>query len=376
MVFKMKNYTNYILLVVILIVTGFLYNRYKEKIERESTDENYSAIQKYLLTDPDLANIKKPILWIPIYNEYNSRNWLSWGSRSSFERNQPYQYLTVRSIITKCSDSFHICMIDDKSFAKLLPNWNIDMSAISSPVLDDMRQLGLAKILYAYGGMIVPPSFLCMRDLNEMYQMAENNNKMFICEMVNRNITSTTKEFFPNISFIGAPKECPIVKELIDFIQRTISSDYTSQSHFLGEFDRWCEYRVRKHQIILVNGKLVGTKTLDDTPILIDNLLSNQYIDLYSETYGIYIPADEILNRNHYAWFARMSQEQILESRVIICKYILLATVPNSPKGTIEPFKKDKDWVSFWRVPSGAPVWGLKPDYLGNHLVKQNAPTN
>ena len=182
------------------------------------------------------------------------------------------------------------------------------MKTISSPVLDYMRQLGMAKLLYMYGGIIVPPSFLCMRDLNELYEVAENNNKMFICETVNRNITSTTSEFFPNINFIGAPKNCPVVQELINFMERTISSDYTAQLEFLGEFNRWAEFRVRKHQIILINGKLIGTKTLDDTPILIDDLLSNEYLDLYSEAYGIYIPADEILNRTRYQWFARMSQ--------------------------------------------------------------------
>ena len=103
-------------------------------------------------------------------------------------------------------------------------------------------------------------------------------------------------------------------------------------------------------------------------------LLSNEYLDLYSEAYGIYIPADEILNRTNYQWFARMSQEQLLESRVIICKYMLIATA--NVKGVIEPFKKDENWVSFWKVPSGAPVWGLKPDYLGNNLLKLSAPTN
>ena len=374
MQFKFKNYTNYILLVIILIVVGFLYNRYKDKLYRESSNENYNAIQIYLLNESDLDNVKKPILWIPVYTEYNSRNWLSWGSRSSYDLNQPYQYLTTRSIISQCSESFHVCIIDDESFAKLLPNWKINMKTISSPLLDYMRQLGMAKLLYMYGGIIVPPSFLCMRDLNELYEVAENNNKMFICETVNRNITSTTSEFFPNINFIGAPKNCPVVQELINFMERTISSDYTAQLEFLGEFNRWAEFRVRKHQIILINGKLIGTKTLDDTPILIDDLLSNEYLDLYSEAYGIYIPADEILNRTNYQWFARMSQEQLLESRVIICKYMLIATA--NVKGVIEPFKKDENWVSFWKVPSGAPVWGLKPDYLGNNLVKLSAPTN
>jgi hypothetical protein len=373
MSFKVKNYINYIYLFVILIVLWFLYNRYEDKRAIEENVGNYDAIQKYLLNESSLADTKKPILWIPITYEYNARNWISFGSRSSFELNQPYMYLTVRSIINQCQDSFHICIIDDDSFGKILPNWTVNMRSIASPVLDYMRSLALSKILYKYGGVIVPPSFLCMRDLNELYAMGTSGEKMFICETVDRNITSTTHEFYSDISFMGSPKEYPVLKEMIDFMQRKISADYTAQTEFLGDFNRWCNSRVQKHQINLIPGKLIGTKTMDDTMILVDNLLSNDYIDLYPQAYGIYIPAKEILMRRHYEWFARMSQTQVLESNVIICKYILLASAPDSKKGTIEPMKNNgswtKHWIGYWQVPSGFGLWGPKPQPFATHLI-------
>uniref|UniRef100_A0A6C0EVW7 Uncharacterized protein n=1 Tax=viral metagenome TaxID=1070528 RepID=A0A6C0EVW7_9ZZZZ len=366
--FKIKNAMNLILPIVLLAAIVFLYNRYSDKLERENNTENYGAIHKYLLTDPSLVDSKnkKPIIWIPIKYEYNSRDWLSFGSRSSTNLNQPYMYLTVRSIINQCEDSFHICLIDDSSFEKLLPNWSINMKTISSPVLDYIRQLGMAKILYMYGGIICPPSFLCMQNLSEMYRIGTANHKMFICENIDRNITSTTKEFYPDVRFMGAQKENHIVEQLIAFMERTISSDYTSQAEFLGEINRWTEARVRKQKINLIEGKMIGVKTMDDTPILIDHLLSNQYIDLYPKTYGIYIPADEILSRRHYEWFARLSPKQVLESKVILSKYILLASTPDSKMGVIEPMKaKDKAFirenVGYWKTDLDAPVWGLRP---------------
>jgi hypothetical protein len=111
---------------------------------------------------------------------------------------------------------------------------------------------------------------------------------------------------------------------------------------------------------------MIGVKTMDDTPILIDHLLSNQYIDLYPKTYGIYIPADEILNRRHYEWFARLSPKQVLESKVIISKYILLASTPDSKMGVIEPMKAKgkafiRENVGYWKTDLDAPVWGLRP---------------
>jgi hypothetical protein len=355
------------------MIVWFLYNRYEEKRAREESPENYDALQKYLLNDASLADEKKPILWIPITYEYNARNWLSFGSRSSFELNQPYMYLTVKSIINQCDESFRICLIDDDSFAKLIPGFHVNMKAIASPVVDYMRSLAMAKLLYIYGGMVVPPSFLCMRDLIELYNMGTSDGKMFVCETVDRNITSTTHEFYADTSFMGAEKQCHVVKELIDFIQRTVSSDYTAQSEFFGEFNRWCNSRAQKGQIKLIPGKLIGTKTMDDTTILVDNLLSNEYIDLYPQAYGIYIPAKEILNRRHYEWFARLSTKQVLESNVIICKYILLASAPDSKKGTIEPMEnKPTKWIGYWQVPSGFGLWGLKPTPFATHLIRKD----
>jgi len=375
-----SNYTNIILFIGLLLVAGYLYNRYQNKQDILTRTDNYDSIRKYLLTDPDtdgnLGNVKKPILWIPVHYEYNSRNWISFGSRSSFDLNQPYLYLTVRTIIAQCSDSFHICLIDDKSLSKLLPGWKINMGRVSGSTIEYARQLGLAKLLHEYGGLIVPPSFVCMRDLIGLYQMAENNNKMIICETINRNITSTTSEVFPNMNFMGAPKGCQVVGELVDFIESTMKKDYTAAAQFLGEFDRWCEYRVRKNKIIKIDGKLIGTKDMNDNMVLIDDLMSNEYIDFYADAYGIYIPADEVLNRRHYEWFARLSQEQVLNGKIIICKYILLATAPDAKMGVIEPLKNKPHWVGFWSTPLGAPLYGMKPIYLPDDSLKLKYPSN
>ena len=160
----MQKFSNLIILFTILIAVMFIYKRLEDKRIREEDKEDYENIRRYLLND-DLGNSTKPILWIHIPYEYNSRNWLSFGSRSSLELNQPYLYLTVKSIIQKCSDSFRICMIDDMSFAKLMPDWQINMQRVSSPISDKLRSLAMVKLLYIYGGMVVPMSHLYVKIL-------------------------------------------------------------------------------------------------------------------------------------------------------------------------------------------------------------------
>ena len=369
----MQKFSNLIILFTIFIFLMFIYKRLEDKRIREEDNEDYENIRQYLLND-DLGNSTKPILWIHIPYEYNSRNWLSFGSRSSLELNQPYLYLSVKSIIQRCSNSFRICMIDDMSFAKLIPDWQIDMQRVSHPISDKLRSLAMVKLLYIYGGMVVPLSFLCFQDLITLYENGILGNKAFVCENIDRNITSASFDFYPTINFMGSQKANPVISALNDFMQRTISTDFTSESVFLGEFDRWVEARVNQGLINVIRGRDVGVKDMEDKPVLLENLMSQNYIDFYPQMYGIWIPSEQILSRRQYEWFARLSATQALEADTILSKYMVLANAPEDVTETLVPMTPKPSWVSFWRVPSQAPVWGLKPNYLGNNVRELTAP--
>ena len=364
---------NYVILFIIIISLGILYQKYLEKQSTLASFDDYGEIKKYLLKDKTLDKSKKPILWIHIPHEYNSRNWLSFGSRSSTELNQPYLYLTVKSIIKNCDKSFKIVLIDDGSFDKLIPNWNINMSLLADPMKDYVRQLAMAKLVYTYGGLNVPISFLCFTDLIGLYNKGINDDSMFVCENYNFNISSTNKLFCPNANFMGAKKENDTVKDFINLMERTISDDYTAQTKFLGEFDGWCNDKTTKGKMRLIPGTDVGTRTVDDEPVTVETLLSDDYIHFYGKMYGIWIPADQILKRRHYEWFSRMSPEQIFQGQFILAKYMVLALAPDSHMGVIEPLENRPDWISFWKIPitnGTLNVFGPKPMGLGNDVPR------
>ena len=364
---------NYIILVIIIIALGILYQKYCEKQSTLIPKDNYEEMRKYLLNESSLAKSKKPILWIHVPHEYNARDWLSFGSRTSFDVNQPYLYLTVRSIIKHCDQSFYICIIDDKSFANLIPGWNIDMTILGDPILSNIRQLGLAKLIYNYGGINVPISFLCAKDLIGLYEKGTNGETMFVCENINMNITSTTDLFCPDARFMGSKKNNDMMKQYIDFMHRQISDDYTAQTEFLGDFNRWCNKRIINKRLRLIPGTDVGTKTVDEQPVTVDTLLSEEYIYFYPKMYGIWIPSEQILKRTKFEWFARMSPQQIFQGNFILAKYIVLATAPDAKMGLIEPLENQPDWISFWKVPltnKTLNVWGSMPQNLGNNVPR------
>jgi len=366
--------TGYIISIFILITIGILYQRYLEKKAKNAKYDNYTEIKKYLLTDSSLAKSKKPIMWIYVPYEYNSRDWMSFGSRSSYDLNQPYLNLCVRTIIKCCEQSFTICIIDDNSFAKLIPGWSIDLGKISDPVLSYVRQLAIAKLIYNYGGMITPISFLCFKDLIDMYQKGTKGDTMFVCENVSSNVSATNNLFYPDTNFMGAGKNNDQMNEYVEYVQRLISSDYTSQAEFLGNYDKWANKKINQQQIRLIPGTDVGTKTLDDEPVIVDTLLSEDYIHFYAKMYGIWIPATNILKRTNYEWFARMSNDQIFQGNFILAKYFVLALAPDSKMGIIEPLEGKKDWISFWQVPisSTLPVFGPMPIGIGNDVPRFN----
>lgn len=369
---------NYIVFIIILISLGILYHKYIEKQSRTISNDNYSELQKYFMDDKKLDKNKKPLLWIYIPYEYNSRDWLSFGSRSSHNLNQPYLYLTVKSIIKNCDKSFNIVLVDDMSFEKLIPNWNVDMKLLANPIKGYMAQLAMMNLIYTYGGINVPISFLCFKDLITLFDRGTNDDTMFICEKYDSNITSTNKLFYPSIRFMGAKKENNTIKQLIGFMEHTISNDYTAQNNFLGEFDEWCNKKITKGKARLIQGTNVGTRTIDDEPVIVETLLGEDYINFYDKMYGIWIPDDMLLKRRKYEWFVRMSPEQIFESRFILAKYMILTLAPdNNNTEQTENFKPD--WIGFWRVPLGngtLNVYGLKPDLLGDNVPREKNSGN
>jgi len=313
----------YISVFIALTIVGYLYDKYKEKMSVNDETENELLIREYLLNDTYRPN-NKPPLWIYIEHEYNSRDWASFGSRSSNKLNQPYLYLTVKSIINQGGDDFNVCIINDDSIHKLLPGWNINMEKLADPIKRHFRTLAMMKILYSYGGMVVPPSYLAMNPLYNIYELGLNKHDTFSVELPCKSIISNVKDVNSSIKFMGAKKESLVIKDIVNKLEELYSKDYTRASDFTGYIDRQLNEYVLNNKMTCINGKISGCIDEDDRTITINELLGTSYIDFDKTMNGIYLPQEDILNRTKYMWFARMSEEQIFASDVIICKYLLM----------------------------------------------------
>jgi len=372
---KLNEYIKMGSLFIILMTIGVFYRRYDDKLIIDSKERNDDAIRDYLLTDPDTLGalaVTRPILWIPIVYSHNSRNWSSFGSRSSYDLNQPYIYLVVKSIISYCKDSFHICLVDDKSYKRLMPDWRYDPKVTPEPVMEHARNLAIIKLLRVYGGMTVPPSFLCLRNLDELFsQSISSKSNMFVCEERNRTSLAGT-DYVTGISVMGCTANSESMRELETFYEQAIVNDYTRDIDLSDKLGVMCNNLIRIGKVTRVNAELIGIRDRAGKKVDVEDLMGNSYIEFTSHAYGILIPANEILARTAYQWFVRLSAEQVLSSNTIIGKYILVANVPDKQKALIGNDKEKPEWISYWEVPSDAPVWGVKPNYLGNHVQSRS----
>lgn len=376
-------YYIYIGLAITLIV--ILYIKYIEKLDKnrhvKHTDipDDMDFINKYYYKSgaERLAREVRPILWLHIPYEYNSRDWQSFGSRSSFNLNQPYLYITLKSMIMMCDSTFHVCIIDDLSFSKLLPSWKVNLSAVSDPVRSYMRQLAICQLLYKYGGVNMPISFLCMKDLYYIWDVGTRRTEVFTIETVNRDMSENGNTFKANVKFLGSKKNSDEMLKMIRYLEYEISMDYTDQFKFLGKINDYLMEKVRGRKIYMFDSGYIGAKTIDGSAITIDTLMSSEYIDLHTNSYGVYVDMEEMLSRLNYGYFPRMSMRQVCEGTSILSKYMLLSCTDASNK-SLNIVKETYDnknmdiatiinkYVRLWELDGigqlGETIYGLMPN--------------
>jgi len=346
--FDSKKIYYYVFVFCLITVSAYVGNSFNDMFKPH---DEYDLIKNYLLNDSPLYGFNRPKIWIHTKYEYNARKWKSFQSRSSYDLNQPYIHLTIKSIIDHCGDDFHICLIDDNTFRKLIPSWEIDLATVAEPMKSQLRQIGMAELVYYYGGMVLPNSFLCMKKLSNFYNTAISGEKPFVCERVNNSVNLMKQPqrytFLPDTYIMGAPKNNDTIKELIVYLkQRNQTPHFSSDRDFLGDTAQWCSDAISANKMNLVGGELVGVKTAKRQSILLDNLMEEEYLDLSPNCVGIYIPEEELLSRKKYQWFSVLPTEDLMNTTSSITRYLKAALVDGSESFYGNPPSEQKSVMS------------------------------
>lgn len=317
------EYGKYLMTLGGLLALGLIYEKFKQKYVEDEESLNYERVRKYLVTDSSLARSKKPLLWIHLSYDQNARWWQSFYSRNTDDLNQQYLFSTIKSIIERCGSCFNICIIDDETFSNIIPGWTINMSRCAEPILGKIRKLALARILKYYGGLIVPPSFLCMKNLADMYYTQVSDGKPIVGTLIDRSRSSYRQSYLESPGFLGAMKDCHVIDNYIRSLELQISGDCTAESDFLGEDGLWWHDEVSAGRARAIDPMLLGQADTDGKQVTIERLMGNTYVDFAPTIIGVVLPQREILVRSSFNWFARMSTCQAMESDTIVGKLLL-----------------------------------------------------
>lgn len=166
-----------------------------------------------------------------------------------------------------------------------------------------------------------------------------------MAEQVNRTCQSMKKErpvFLPSSYMMATPKNNATVLEWIEFLKGVMAASphFSQENRLLGVSQDWAAEAIQDGKMDLLDGTLIGIKksgspSVEGRPVLLEDLLGEDYIPLTTDLVGIYIPEDEVLSRTKYQWFAVLSQQEILDSRMIVAKYLLASAVDAAAKGHV-----------------------------------------
>tara|TARA_A100001015_G_C15011296_1_gene723222 strand:+ start:1324 stop:2319 length:996 start_codon:yes stop_codon:yes gene_type:complete len=327
------NAGRYVMTVALLLAVSVLYEKYKASEARTDPDSDYNIVRKYLLGGQGESKPGLPVIWIHAGDNINPRWWPTFGSRNTRCLNQPYEMLTVASIVRECRRDFSVCVIHDRDFKELVPGWTADLDQIADPLRTNMRKLALARLLQAWGGLLVPSTFLAFRSLKPVYDSAcAAPGQMVACEIQEEMGRGPPDggpgrhTRYPRPRFMGCVAGSKAMGEYAAFLEHINTTDHTAESAFRGEEAMWCLRAAQKGIIATVPPELLGVEDAKGQPIGVERLLGTSYVPLCSGAFGLYVPAQDLRRRTAYGWFSRQSTLQALGSDTALGKYLLVAS--------------------------------------------------
>lgn len=340
---------NYTIAMILILGGVFLYQRHAER-NAIVNHPHYNGLRDWNYQDVILDNdaqlkemlerrkwangpdSQKPVVWVHLEREWNARKWAHFYERGSNDPNQPYLYLTLKTIVDKCADNFDIAFIDDESFAELLPQWNVDMSRVGDPLKRHIRNLGLAQLLHEHGGLLVPPSLICIHNLIHTHAHGLSGGKdMYLGQFPNnshyrfpKSAMDGEQRFKVDPRFMGCAPKSRAMLQLVRFLEMQTGADPTSsEPEFLDTTSAFCTQLVEHNLANMIDGRVIGTRTRKNRPVSIHDLMGASYVDLDATKLScIYVPHDLILKMPKYAWLAYLPTHEVVHSDTTLGKWL------------------------------------------------------
>lgn len=312
-----------VILIILFLILRYNYSKKLKEAKLRVKRGQPLDINKYFYDADNLRESKRRKLWVHIPFERNAREWESFGSRTSYKLNLAYMTLCIKSIVDNCSEYYDIVIYDDTNMLEILKNINVDFSKISGALLEKYREICKMKILYEYGGLIIPPSLFLQSSLSKI----DNEDVWYVIDSYNYQ-SENIRRILPTTIVTGSNKGNRELKKYIEYLEKIVLNDFGETSiHYSYNY-------FLKHKIPILDGALIGVYDAKNRPVTLDMLMSNREIKLRSDNLGLYMPHDELIQRKAYQWYCYLNEKEVLDAQVAFSYYML--------NGAIGPSKRQQ----------------------------------
>ena len=276
--------------------------------------------------DKDLVNkdMKKPVVWVYLNNsDVNSRSWYDFMARSSRAINLPFLNLCYESIVKHTKEHYRVEVITGLAdLAARLGGWNNIPEPMRNPdtfVREPEMNWIRAAVLAKFGGLWVSPSTIWLRNLP-----ASPKDKVLFFG-TNTEDTYSTNNSVPALDVIWSPKPAhPVWVEWEKTVKARINFR-TGGSEFRHDERRDFAETLQKfpNEIQVIRLPEISRKGAPRKRIQLEDILgtsggADTAFDIPEKGLYLPIPLAELIQREQFGWFLRMSEDQILDSDLVI----------------------------------------------------------
>lgn len=263
----------------------------------------------------------KPVVWIYVNNgDVNSRSWVDFMDRSSRVMNLPFLNLCYQTISKFTQDKYRIEVIGGlQDLAVRFGGWEGLPTSLQNPnafVREPELNWIRAAVLAKWGGLWVSPASIFVSQLEALPK------DKIVFFGTDPDDTYAKASTLPSFNVIWAPKGGlgmwteweRRAKERLN--TRAGGAEFTQEQKV--DFDAVLQ-RYAADVEIRVNPE-ISRKGPAKRRIQLEDLLGAQTGDSKIERNGLYVPIPypEILEREKFGWFLRMSEDQIMQSDMVI----------------------------------------------------------
>lgn len=228
---------------------------------------------------------------------------------TAFDEVPGIEKLCAYSIIAHNSNNFNIIMITDDDIPLLLPGWSTNLKALPEAAQRHTRDVAMLRVLYYYGGFLVPSTFGATGPLTDVLTSRSLLPNDVLAAFEAPVIDATMKRAFsPSIRFMYSAPLNKTLRRLID--ELTVHTGTQAQvAAFHDAGSKAMNRLVQEGKVRVWSGKLVGTQNVEGGAVSLSEAING--FKRAPGSIGVWIPA-RLFEIRKYGWMMRDAPGQIL----------------------------------------------------------------